>query len=305
MPINAHPEYLAAEKEYLAAETLEQKIEKLRKMISLAPAHKGAENLRAQLKTRLKKLTEQLEKNKKIGRGGKEGIKKEGVQAVLIGKTGTGKSSLMNLLTKAKPEIADYNFTTKKPVVGMMNYNGIDIQLIENPAFESEYYDKGLTHTADIILLFVNSIDEIRELKEELNREKGKQIIVFNKSDRLNQNELRKLIANLQSKKYDFILTSLKTKEGIEELKGKLLQSSGRIRVYTKSPSNSKGPKSEKPVILSPESTVRDIAEKILKGLSKNIKETKIWGPSSKFPGQVVGLNHKLKDMDIIEFKTR
>ena len=55
MPINAHPEYLAAEKEYHSAYTLEEKIEKLKKMIALAPKHKGAENLRKQLKTRLKK----------------------------------------------------------------------------------------------------------------------------------------------------------------------------------------------------------------------------------------------------------
>ena len=62
MPINAHPEYLAAEKEYLAAYALEDKIEKLKKMISVSPSHKGAENLRAQLRNRLKRLIEKQEK---------------------------------------------------------------------------------------------------------------------------------------------------------------------------------------------------------------------------------------------------
>ena len=56
MPINASPEYGAAKKEYLAAYTIEEKIEKLKKMISLAPSHKGAENLRAQLRLKLAKL---------------------------------------------------------------------------------------------------------------------------------------------------------------------------------------------------------------------------------------------------------
>ena len=65
MPINAHPDYIAAEKEYILAQTLEERIEKLKRMISLAPSHKGAENLRAQLKTRLKKFQLQLEKSKK------------------------------------------------------------------------------------------------------------------------------------------------------------------------------------------------------------------------------------------------
>ncbi len=62
MPINAHPEYLQAEKEYHQAQTPKEQIEKLKKMISHAPSHKGAENLRAQLKTRLKKFLEKEEK---------------------------------------------------------------------------------------------------------------------------------------------------------------------------------------------------------------------------------------------------
>ena len=56
---------------------------------------------------------------------------------------------------------------------------------------------------------------------------------------------------------------------------------------------------------MKPKSTIKDAAEKILKGFSRKVVETKIWGPSSKFGGQIVGLNHELKDMDIIEFKTR
>ena len=55
MPINAHPDYIAAEQEYLQAETKEQKIKCLKKMIALAPKHKGAENLNSQLKKRLAK----------------------------------------------------------------------------------------------------------------------------------------------------------------------------------------------------------------------------------------------------------
>jgi hypothetical protein len=73
------------------------------------------------------------------------------------------------------------------------------------------------------------------------------------------------------------------------------------IRVYTKEPGKSPSPI---PVILKEGSTVRDVAESILKGFSQRVKETKITGPSSKFPNQIVGLNHVLKDKDIVEFKT-
>ena len=57
-------------------------------------------------------------------------------------------------------------------------------------------------------------------------------------------------------------------------------------------------------MILKPNSNIKDVAEKILKGLSRRIKKTKIWGPSSKFSGQIVGLNHKVKDLDTVEFTT-
>jgi len=56
---------------------------------------------------------------------------------------------------------------------------------------------------------------------------------------------------------------------------------------------------------MTPHSTVKDVAEKILKGFSKKVKKTKIWGPSSKFSGQIIGLNHELKDMDTVEFTTK
>lgn len=302
MPINAHPEYISAEREYLIAETKEQKIQALKKMISHAPSHKGAENLRAQLKRRLAKLKYAKEKEIKQKRAGKSGIKKEDMQAVIIGKTNTGKSSLLSILTNAIPEIAEYEFTTKYPIVGMMNYNGMGIQLIEIPAIESGNYDKGLVNTADTILILITNLQQINDIKKKIDKSFGKKIVVFNKIDLLSELEKRKISATLQSKKYNFILISTKTKEGIENLKEKIFQSFDKIRVYTKEPGKEK---TKKPIILSPESIVKDAAEKILKGFSKKIKETKIWGPSSKYPGQVVGLQHKLKDLDVVEFRTR
>ena len=307
MPINAHPDYLAAEKEYIKAETLENRIEKLKKMISVAPSHKGAENLRAQLKTRLKKFQQQIEKSKKAGKGSKAGIKKEDMQAVLIGKSNSGKSSLLSLLTNASPRISDNKFTTTHPIIGMMNYEGANIQLIEIPAIESEYYNKGLANTADTLLILITNLNHLSEIKSKLEKTHGKRIIVFTKSDILTNNEKRKISATLQSKKYNFVVVSTLPRggngeDGINDLKNKLLQSFGKIRVYTKEP---KKEKSKRPIILEPGATVKQVAEKILKGFASKVKETKIWGPSSKFPGQKVGLAHKLKDLDVVEFKTR
>ncbi len=303
MPINAHPEYIAAEKEYYKAETPEEKLKALENMISVLPGHKGAENLRAQIKLRYKKLKEKMAKEKKSGKSKKVGIKKEDLQAVIIGKTHSGKSSFIALNTNAKPEIADYDFVTRYPVVAMMDYKGVGIQLIEVPAVGSEYYDRGIVNSADVILIIVESIEQIKEIEKIIERAPGKKIFIFSKIDLLSEEEKRKVIATLSSKKYNFILVSLKNKEGIEQLKEKLFQSFGKMRVYTKEPGKEKS--SNRPIILEPEKNVKDVAEKILKGFSQKIKETRIWGPSSKYPGQVVSLQHKLKDMDTVEFRTK
>lgn len=309
MPINAHPEYIAAEGEYLKAQSLDEKIDKLKKMISFAPAHKGGENLRAQLKTRLKKLLEQQEKNKKSGksqRPGKDNIKKEDMQAVLIGKTNSGKSSLLNILTNTNRKISELKFTTTKPEIAMMNYNTVQIQIIDLPSLDSDYYDKGIAYTADTVVLVANSIEDIRTLLETV-KTKGKIIIAFNKSDNFSETEKRKIFATLKSKfkQYPSVMISSKNSTGIDELKELIFKSFDIIRIYTKEPGKEFSKSKEKPIILQPGSIVRDVAEKIFKGFSNKIKEAKIWGPSSKFPGQVIGLKHKVKDMDIIEFKTK
>jgi hypothetical protein len=307
MPINAHPEYLNAEKEYMEAISIEDRIEKLKNMISHAPGHKGAENLRVQLKTRLKKLQAQLEKSKarKKGSGGKTGIKKEDLQAVIVGFSKSGKSSLLNILTKANTKVSNIPFTTTNPAIGIMYYYSVPIQIIEIPAIESEYYDKGVVYTSDTIILLINSIEEIPKLMNLLEKNPGKKIIAFNKIDTLTENEKRKLNANLQSKKYNFTLISTETGEGIQELKEKLFKSFNKLRIYTKEPGKEMDKSKEKPVILNPNSTIQDVAEKILKGFSKKVIQTKIWGPSSKFPGQIVSLKHEVKDLDTVEFKTK
>ena len=305
MPININdPEYTRAEQAYHDAKTIEEQLIALNKMISHAPSHKGAENLRQQLTTRRKKLESLLEKKKKSGKSTQTGIKKGDMQAIIVGKTNSGKSSLLKLLTNAEPKISSSQFTTNKSIIGMMNYNSTQIQLVEIPAIEGEYFDKSLAHTADTILILINKFEELEKLEKDLYMITGKKIIVFNKLDQISEEEKRKLKAKLQSKKYNFAIISCIPhwpNNGIEELKKKIFDSFEIIRIFTKEQGKEK---QTKPMIMKPGSTVSDAAEKILKGLSKKIKKTRIWGPSSKFGGQVVGINHLLKDMDTVEFQT-
>jgi len=70
------------------------------------------------------------------------------------------------------------------------------------------------------------------------------------------------------------------------------------IRVYTKSPTSGV---SDKPLILRKGATVLDVAKRIHKDFVENFHYARVWGPSSKYPGERVGLDHILMDKDVVE----
>ena len=304
MSTNVSFEFKQAEKAYLAAQTDEDKLAALEKLWSVVPSHKGAEALRANIRTRIKKLREKIDGKKKQKKqtARKEGIKKEEMQAVLIGLTKSGKSSLLSCLTNAKPEISPVPYTTKSPLIGMLEHNSVKIQIIDMPAIESEYFDQGIVNTADTLIIIITKISELGEIMPFIEKSLGKRIIVFNKIDLLSEQEKLKAEATLKTKKYNFCIISCKTKQGIEELKEKIWQSFDKIRVYTKEPGKQA---TAEPIVLDKGASVKDVAEKILHGFSSKVQETRITGPSSKFPNQKVSLEHKLKDKDVVEFHVK
>jgi hypothetical protein len=301
MPVNAGYEYFNAEKKYLAAQTLEEKIAALEEMIRAAPKHKSSENFVSELKNRLRGLIEKKEKSRKTGKSTLKAIKKEGFQCVLLGLPNSGKSLLLSKLTNAKPKISLHPFTTTAPEIGTMDYQGVKSQIVDLPSIGSDFFDIGIVNTADCIILVVETIQDIEKIRPLLTKSYGKQLIVINKVDLLSNEQLRKFQETIKSKRIPGILISAETGAGIEELKERIFQNMNSIRIYTKEPGKSPSPN---PVVLKQGSTVKDIAESIRNGFSKTVKESRVTGPSSKFPNQKVGLEHVLKDKDIVEFKT-
>lgn len=302
MPINASHEYFAAEKIYLAAKTLDEKISALEELMKVAPKHKSSENLLAELKTRLKKLREKKEKAKKTGRSTKKAIRKENFQCALIGLPNSGKSSLLKCLTNARPRIEQYPFTTTQPEIGTMSYEGVKVQIIDFPPIGSERLDKGLLNTADCLIIVIEKLSDLEKIEPCLSKAQGSRIIALNKSDLLSSEEQRKIEATIKAKRLQAINLSALTHDNIEQLKKRIFEQMNIIRIYTKEPGK---PPSSEPIVLPEESTIKAVAESILKGFSLKIKETKVTGPSSKFPNQKVGLSHICKDKDIVEFHTK
>ena len=61
-------------------------------------------------------------------------MKREGAgQIALLGPPNSGKSRLVCTLTHARPEVADYPFSTRMPVAGMMLFEDVQIQLLDLP----------------------------------------------------------------------------------------------------------------------------------------------------------------------------
>ncbi|MEM3615507.1 MAG: TGS domain-containing protein [Candidatus Methanomethylicia archaeon] len=175
MVTNLPPQAKALMREYQEARTLTEKISKLEALISAIPEHKGTEKLRRNLKRTLAKLRRELEeksrKRAKSSSGVKFSIRKEGAgQIILVGNTMSGKSSLLSLLTNAKPIIGSSPLTTRVPVPGMMEYLDVKVQLVEAPAIfpEAPWINPVLSmcRNADGIVFVVDlSVDPIGDLK--------------------------------------------------------------------------------------------------------------------------------------------
>jgi len=183
MPANLSPEYKQAEAEYRKAREPKKKLDCLREMLRAIPKHKGTEHLQADIKTKIKQLTEELAGPKKGGaRGGPpQAVRAEGAaQIPLIGAANVGKSSLLAKLTGSKTEIGPYPYTTKYPIPGMLAFEDIQFQLVDLPPLSKEliepWYANAL-QTADAALLVIDlsnpeCLDNIRFIMETLDKKR-------------------------------------------------------------------------------------------------------------------------------------
>jgi len=291
MPVNADVEYYIAESEYRDAKTTEEKILALEKMIKLAPKHKSAHTLMMQLKKRMAALRKEAEKAKAAAsKRPKFVISKEGAaQVCILGLTNSGKSMLLQTLTNARVEVGEYPYTTKQPAIGMMDYEGVKIQLVEIPAtFDAE--SMSIVRTCDLILLLMDAtkeldaqLNELTALLEGHGLQEKNLIIVVNKSD--------------EQMPKQGIVVSAKTGEGLQNMKEEIWKRLRLIRVYTKSPN---GKAATKPLTLPAGATVDDAVRQVHKTMLRTFRFARVFD-DTRFSGRKVGLEYKLKDRDVLE----
>ena len=304
MPVNAGAEYFVAEKKYLAAKNKEEKIVALQEMIKTLPKHKGSEHQLSELKHRLAKLKKKAEIAKKSGKSKpKFSIRKEGAATIcLIGVTNCGKSSLLNSLTNAHAEVADYPYTTKLPEVGMMQYKDVQLQLIETPSnFDKEMLS--LLEMADECVVLIDATQDIdgqrvemlKILNDSFDTAEKPYFFIATKCDS-HDAKLMKIRGN-----YGYLEVSAQFGENLEELKELMWKNLELIRVYTKEPGK---PKVIPAIALRKGATVKQVARQIHKDFLKNFSFARIFN-STKFSGKTVGLDYVVKDEDVVEIHAK
>ena len=327
MPANLTPDYLAAEARFREAQTTEDKLAALDEMYATIPKHKGTEKMRADIKRRISKLRE---KEKQSGKKGKRfdefHVEKQGAgQVVLLGPPNSGRSTLLSRLTSAEPQIADYPYTTRSPMPGMMEFEDVSIQLVDTPPMFGEHTEGGvisLARNSDSIALTLDAsdntlLDQIEEMRQATAKSRTvlagarspeadlaagavarPTLIVANKIDLAGADGNLIVLEEFYAAEFDICRVSALTGDGLEDLRRALFDSLRIIRVYTKIPG--KPPDLAKPFTLRKGSTLMDFAGAIHKDFVSKLRFARAWG-KHHLDGAQIGREHMLEDGDVVE----
>ena len=311
MPANLPPQYFEAEKNYRLAKNAPEKINALEEMLAIMPKHKGTDHLRGELRRRISKLTQALGKRSATQRAAMFRIEREGAaQVIVIGLPNAGKSQLVSSITNAAPTVAEYPFTTHTATPGMMEFENIQIQLIDTPPLMPHSIEPWLPpmlRGADALLVVVDLSDaplaqmeaiitQLENMRVGLGEKKA--LIVGNKLDLDNASQNYIALKTEFKEQLPVIAISAKEGTGLEELKHETYQVLDIIRVYTKTPGQK--PDLSDPIILTRGSTLEDAAASVHKDFLQRLEYARLWG-SGKHDGLMVKRGHILQDGDVIE----
>jgi uncharacterized protein len=336
MPANLSPEYKAAEAAFRGTRDPRARLDGLREMLRTIPKHKGTEHLQADIKARIKDLTEELEVPRRSGGHGAPShvIRPEGAaQLALIGPPNAGKSLLHARLTGSGAHDAPYAFTTQFPAPGMMPFEDIHFQLVDMPAVSSEHPVPWLANTlqtADAALLVVDladpgCVEHLQDVHRVLNDKRLSlterwnetdardqrsddedpfalqlpTLMLGNKADRFSDPDAElDALREIAGTRYPAFAVSAASGHALGEIGPWIFRHLGIVRVYTKMPH--KPPDHGRPFTLHGGKTVRDLARLVHQQLEQSLRFARVWGHAG-FDGQQVGPDHRLADRDVVE----
>jgi small GTP-binding protein len=317
MPANLTPQYMDAEKRFKQAQSVQDRMTALEEMMATIPRHKGTEKLQAELKKKMSALRKESEQTKKGGRRESFVVEREGArQLALVGAPNSGKSQLVRALTHATPEVAEYPYTTRVPIPGMLIYDNVHLQLVDLPPISPEYTESWVAQiirNADAVLWIVDlSDDDVLDRLEETRTflanahttlETMKVLLIGNKKDADGADAREGLVREVYQSRFPMttISAAAASSDEIEQVKGVVYDFLDVVRVYTKAPG--KKPDFTDPYVVNRGSTVLDVAEKVHRDFMENLKYARIWG-EGKAEGIMVPRDFVISEGDVLELHT-
>ena len=196
---------------------------------------------------RFKSSTNRAPRKKTVGKHGEEfwiWLQLKVIADIgIIGKPNAGKSSLLAALTRAKPKIANYPFTTINPNLGVAYYNGKEVTLADIPGLVEGAHkgiglgDKFLRHIerCKVLLHLIdlneeNLVKTYKQIVKELSSyykklSLKKEIVFFNKADLFKNEDIKKKLVEFRKKiKSKFEIISVFSSKDIQKIKKLLIK---------------------------------------------------------------------------------
>ena len=151
---------------------------------------------------------------------------------------------------------------------------------------------------ADIVIRTDIDVDQLIDVLEG-NKKYIPAITVLNKIDLVTEKQVERTIKEVKAD----LAISAKDKIYIEQLKELVFEKLDLIRLFLKEPG--KEADMNVPLIIKRNSSVEDVCNKLHRDFAAKFKFCRVWGKSSKFPGQRFMLEHKLADKDTLEIHLR
>ena len=160
----------------------------------------------------------------------------------IIGLPNAGKSSLLSAITNANPKIANYQFTTLNPNLGVTKYDDKEVTIADIPGLVEGAHKgtglgiqflkhiercKSLLHLIDITNSDLKK--SYKQIKNELKNyssklAKKKELVVLNKTDLINEKQIKKIIKDFsKNTKSEIVTLSTLKKSSVSKIKAKLI----------------------------------------------------------------------------------
>ena len=340
MPTNVTPEYKKAEEAFRKAREPGERLDCLREMLRTIPRHKGTDHLQADIKTRIKQLTEELAGPKKGGRRSSPShvVRPEGAaQVCLLGPPNAGKSSLHARLTGSQTDVGPYPYSTHLPVPGMLVHEDVHFQLVDLPPVSADFMEPWLVNAlqpADAALLVIDVSDpecleqvpaiigRLAERKIFLVAEwpgleaqrKGRRADADETADPFRLELPTLLIANKSDLDPD--PDEVEVLEELLDIRFPALTVSARTGdgldelgpflfraleiVRVYTKTPGKPADDGRPFTVRRGETILDVARLVHKDIARDFKFARMWG-AGVFDGQQVGPDHLVSDKDLVE----